>query len=59
MEDRWVGGVLSGIAAYFGMDPLILRCLHRLHHPLLRRGAPDLRALVDRGARGFHRGGEA
>lgn len=27
-EDRWVGGVLSGIAAYFGIDPLILRIVY-------------------------------
>lgn len=24
-DDRWVGGVLSGLAAYFGIDPLFLR----------------------------------
>jgi phage shock protein PspC (stress-responsive transcriptional regulator) len=27
-DDRWVGGVLSGIAAYFGIDPLILRLIY-------------------------------
>ncbi|MCB0765465.1 MAG: PspC domain-containing protein, partial [Flavobacteriales bacterium] len=26
--DRWVGGVLSGIGAYFGVDPLILRLVY-------------------------------
>lgn len=25
LEDSWVGGVLSGLATYFGMDPLLLR----------------------------------
>jgi phage shock protein PspC (stress-responsive transcriptional regulator) len=27
-DDRWVGGVLSGFAAYFGMDPLVLRLIY-------------------------------
>lgn len=27
-DDRWVGGVLSGVAAYFGIDPLILRLVY-------------------------------
>ena len=27
-DDRWVGGVLSGVAAYFGFDPLILRLIY-------------------------------
>lgn len=27
-DDRWVGGVLSGVAAYFGFDPLILRLVY-------------------------------
>lgn len=27
-EDKWVGGVLSGVAAYFGFDPLILRLIY-------------------------------
>lgn len=27
-DDRWVGGVLSGIANYFGFDPLILRVVY-------------------------------
>ncbi|MBK8613760.1 MAG: PspC domain-containing protein [Flavobacteriales bacterium] len=29
-EDRWVGGVLSGIAAYFGIDALVLRIIYIL-----------------------------
>ncbi|MBP6313209.1 MAG: PspC domain-containing protein [Flavobacteriales bacterium] len=27
-EDKWVGGVLSGVGAYFGFDPLILRLIY-------------------------------
>ncbi len=27
-EDKWVGGVLGGFAAYIGMDPLILRLIY-------------------------------
>ncbi|MCB9169527.1 MAG: PspC domain-containing protein [Flavobacteriales bacterium] len=27
-DDKWVGGVLSGIAAYFGVDPLVLRLIY-------------------------------
>ncbi len=27
-EDRWVGGVLGGIGAYFSIDPLILRVIY-------------------------------
>ncbi|MCB0795518.1 MAG: PspC domain-containing protein, partial [Flavobacteriales bacterium] len=27
-DDKWVGGVLSGVANYFGFDPLILRIIY-------------------------------
>jgi len=27
-DDKWVGGVLAGVAHFFGMDPLVLRLLY-------------------------------
>jgi len=27
-DDRWIGGVLGGIAAYFSIDPLVLRLIY-------------------------------
>ncbi|MCB0790434.1 MAG: PspC domain-containing protein [Flavobacteriales bacterium] len=27
-DDKWVGGVLGGIGAYFGVDPLVLRLIY-------------------------------